>query len=156
MSRKKVQTQTILIRSDLQKKLASSLVEGIQVDSEHPVEVRISERSLKRNNQQNALLWAVLGDIARDVKVEYGEGKERRYSAEIWHEYFKREFLPEDESFGHTRYQYRKWDYTPNGDRILVGSTTDLTVFGFTQYIEQIFAFGAEKGVRFMYSGGLA
>jgi hypothetical protein len=31
----------------------------------------------------------------------------------------------------------------------LVGSTTDLTVYGFSQYLEQVTAHGASLGVQF-------
>lgn len=44
---------------------------------------------------------------------------------------------------------YQKWDYLPNGDRILKASTTDLTTKGFSEYIEQIYAFASIEGVMF-------
>lgn len=44
---------------------------------------------------------------------------------------------------------YKKWDYMPNGERVLVGSTTDLSKYGFGQYLEQIYANGASLGVMF-------
>lgn len=33
--------------------------------------------------------------------------------------------------------------------RVLAGSTKNLTVKGFSEYLEQIYAFGAEQGVEF-------
>ena len=40
--------------------------------------------------------------------------------------------------------------YDPAGERVLIGSTTQLTTLGMSRYIEQIEAYGAsELGVRF-------
>lgn len=73
----------------------------------------------------------------------------RTYDKEVWHEYFKREFLPEQSDGELTKEGYLKWAFLPNGDRVLKGSTTDLTVKGFARYLEQVYAFGAQHGVQF-------
>ena len=44
---------------------------------------------------------------------------------------------------------YRKYEETPDGKRILIGSTQKLTKHGFSLYMEQIYAYGADLGVRF-------
>ena len=44
---------------------------------------------------------------------------------------------------------YVKWKINADGDRYLKGSTTKLTKHGFSVYLEQIYAFGAELGVQF-------
>jgi len=44
---------------------------------------------------------------------------------------------------------YQKWAYDPSGDRVLIGSSTQLTVRGFSAYIEAIMAFAANMGVEF-------
>jgi hypothetical protein len=71
---------------------------------------------------------------------------------------FKSEFLFEEDAADlhelvKDPFKWKKWDYTPNGDRILVGSTTDLTVKGFSQYLEQVHAFGSSLGVMFHVRG---
>ena len=44
---------------------------------------------------------------------------------------------------------YIKWDVDPLGERVLVGSTTQLTVRGYSDYLEQVHVLGAEMGVQF-------
>ena len=39
--------------------------------------------------------------------------------------------------------------FDPIGNKILVGSTGDLTIKGFAEYLEQVMAFGANIGVQF-------
>lgn len=98
-----------------------------------------------RNNNQNALMWAgPLRDISEQV---WPDGVQ--YSAETWHEHFKREFLPEHADTELTKEGYQKWVYLPSGERILKASTGDLTTKGFSLYLEQIYAFGSQHGVRF-------
>jgi hypothetical protein len=118
---------------------------GVPLDEHRPLQFIVREQEVSRNKSQNALMWAgPLSDIEQQLLV----GK-RRYSAEVWHHQFKIEFLPEEAIPGKTKDTYRKWDYTPSGERFLVGSTSDLLVDGFTDYLEQIYAFGAEHGVEF-------
>ena len=66
--------------------------------------------------------------------------------------HFKELFLPE--TFQSAEHQaeiakegYRKYDTSPGGKRILVGSTTELTIKGFAIYLQQVEAFGANLGV---------
>ena len=44
---------------------------------------------------------------------------------------------------------YKKWGITPVGDRVLIGSTTQLTVRGMSEYLSQVYAYGASIGVQF-------
>ena len=60
----------------------------------------------------------------------------------------KQKFLPEEAS-DETVDGYVKWDFLPNGNRYLKGSTTQLTKKGFAAYLEKIYAFGAQHGVQF-------
>jgi hypothetical protein len=73
----------------------------------------------------------------------------RQYSALIWHEYFKEKFLPDFPDPKLVKEGYRKYEETPDGKRVLVGSTSKLTKLGFSNYMEQIYAYGADLGVRF-------
>ena len=125
-----------------------ALVRNLPVDAAYPIEVVLREEKRKRNVDQNALYWAgPLRDIAEQAWVSG-----QQYRAEVWHEFFKREFLPENEC-EMTRDGYRKWAYLPDGPRVLIGSTTHLTVKGMSEYVEQVYAYGASLGVQFTECG---
>lgn len=129
--------------------LLAAVVRNLPVDPIKPLEVIIREEKRARKLDQNALMWSgPLRDIAEQAWVH---GKQFR--AEVWHEYFKQLSLPDENAFGfqpdHVKDGYRKWDYLPTGARVLVGSTTQLTVKGFAHYLEQIYSAGANLGVRF-------
>lgn len=114
------------------------------------VEGVIREPVRARKLDQNALMWVgPLKDLAEQAWVQG-----RTYSPEVWHEHMKRTYLPEDDDPELSRLvknpeTWRKWDITPGGERVLAGSTTDLTVYGMSQYLEQLYAFGAGLGVMF-------
>ena len=126
-----------------------ALIENIPVDAVRPLEVVIREEKRKRSLDQNALYWAgPLRDIAEQAWVQG-----RQYSADVWHEHFKREFLPDpdraDCDQSHVKDGFRKWCTTPGGLSVLLGSTTGLTVRGMASYLEQVYAYGASLGVQF-------
>jgi len=102
-------------------------------------------KSARRSPDQNALMWA--GPL-RDIEQQGYLGG-RTFRADVWHEYFKREYLPEEFDPEQCKEGYRKWDHTPKGERVLVGSTTDLTVRGFARYLKQVEAYAqVELGVQ--------
>ena len=143
--RPKFQTRQVFLRTEQQRALVTALLPNLPLDEENPLEVVIRERVKARGLDQNALMWAgPLADIAAQAWVNG-----RQFSAEVWHEHFKREHLPEEFDPELTKEGYRKWDYTPAGERVLIGSTTQLTKRGFSQYLEQIEADGAGMGVMF-------
>lgn len=86
-----------------------------------------------RNSEQNALLWALLGDVSRQVDW-YG----KRLDSESWKHIF---------SSG-----LRKLDVVPNLDGtgfVALGlSTSRMGKREFSDLIELIRAFGAERGVE--------
>lgn len=115
---------------------------------EYSLEVVIREVGKARKPDQNALMWAgPLRDIERQA---WANG--RQYSAEVWHEYFKQQHLPEandprlDELVKKPE-TYKKWDFLPSGERVCVGSTTDLTVLGFSVYLTALQAEASQMGV---------
>jgi len=115
------------------------------MDPLRPLQVVIREEPKKRKSDQNALMFAgPLRDISEQAWLD-----SRQFSIEIWHEYFKRQLLPETYDAELCLESYSKWAVDPAGDRVLVGSTTQLTVAGMARYIEQIHAFGANLGVQF-------
>lgn len=148
-TRQKFQTRTIYLRSVVQVESLITLIPNLPLDEENPLEVVIRERVKSRGMDQNALMWAgPLADIAEQAWVGG-----RQFSSEVWHEHFKRKYLPEEYDEELTNEGYMKWDYTPAGERVLIGSTTQLTKRGFSQYLQQVEAEGTEIGVMFTSKG---
>jgi len=146
MARQQFQQRRILLRGQEQIALAIGLLANVPLDPIKPIELIVREQVKARKLDQNALLWAgPLKDIAEQCWIE-----QRQHSAMVWHEYFKKQFLPDTYDPELCKSEaYIKWDYDPSGDPVLVGSSTDLTVKGFATYLEQIYAFGAHMGVEF-------
>ncbi|CUJ70041.1 MULTISPECIES: recombination protein NinB [Achromobacter] len=137
--------RTFLLIGASQQAAAQTFLANLPLDADEPLEVVVRERVKPRKMSQNALMWVgPLADIAEQAWL-LGQ----RFPAESWHEQFKRDFLPEEFDSELCLEGYRKWEYTPRGDRVLVGSTTMLTVKGMAQYLTQVEAAGAELGVEF-------
>lgn len=137
--------RVIVLRGEEQRERALALLRNVPVDAEKPLQIVVDEYKPPRKADQNALMWAgPLRDIAEQAWLEG-----RKYSAESWHELLKQELLPEEFDPVLCRDGYQKWTITPKGDRALVGTTTKLTVKGFAQYLEAVYAFGASLGVNF-------
>ena len=93
----------------------------------------LTARLKKRTPEQNRRYWGrgVLAQIAEQATVN---GK--LYSAEVWHEQFKRMFIGFDE--------------LPNG-QIIGKSSTGLTTAEFCDFCTQVEAYAAQElGVRFV------
>lgn len=151
MSRAPISPRSFLLRSNAQVNALQALIPRLPLDDERPIEVLIREKPIQRTPSQNALMW--VGPLKDMQEQGFHEG--RQYSDEMWHYVFKVMYLPEDddpELSVLVKDGYKKWDYAPNGDRLLVGSTTQLTKKGFSQYIEQMYAHGASMGVMFRSS----
>jgi hypothetical protein len=145
MKREKYPTRTIVLVGSMQKDTARILLEQAPIDMHKPLELVIREQQKERKLDQNSLMWvSQLADISAQAYVNG-----RTYSAELWHEFFKREYLPDEYDPELCKEGYRKWDYSPGGERVLIGSTTELTIKGFAQYLTQIEAHGASLGVMF-------
>lgn len=89
-------------------------------------------KRMKRTSRQNRRYWGrgVLAQIAEQATVN---GK--LYSAEVWHEQFKRQFIGFDE--------------LPNG-QIVGKSSTDLTTAEFSLFCDQVEAYAVtDLGVMF-------
>lgn len=139
-------TRKIRLVGEMQREALIALARNLPIDPQKPLEAVIREEVKARKPDQLALMWAgPLKDIAEQAYVNG-----RTFSPEVWHEHFKAEYLPEEYDPELCKSEdYRKWDYSPSGRRILVGSTGDLTVKGMSLYIEQVHAFGAGLGVIF-------
>lgn len=144
-SRPKFEQRRILLRTAEQVERAIALLRHVPVDAARPLELLVREEVKARKPSQNDLMWAgPLKDIAEQAWVE-----NRQYSDKVWHEFLKEQFLPDEFDPEQCKEGYQKWGEKPNGDRILVGSTTELTIKGFANYLEQVYAFGANLGVEF-------
>lgn len=145
-TREKYGQRTFLLRDKDIVERIKVVLDNAPIDPLRPLQLVLREEVKARKPDQNALMFA--GPI-RDISEQaWFDG--RQFSAEILHEWFKREFLPEEyDPELCVSETYRKWDYDPSGNRVLVGSTKDLTVYGFSQHLEQVFAFGASMGVEF-------
>jgi hypothetical protein len=103
--------------------LKTNWVEMAQVGK--PLQVTISEYKSKRSVEQNKRYWAILNEIAEQAFVG---GKQ--FSAEAWHELFKRQFIGCEE--------------LPNGQMNGI-STTILSVSEFGDYMTKIERYAAEE-----------
>jgi hypothetical protein len=146
--RQKLQTVTIRLVGEAQRHVAHLRLANLPADPEHPIEIIFREEKKARSLDANARMWAgPLKDISEQAWLH-----RRQFSDEVWHHYFKEKYLPEenDPDFDlWTKDGYRKWDFGPNGDKILVGSTKQLTRHGFSNYLMMIEAEGASLGVMF-------
>ena len=146
--RQKFQTCKIRLVGSQQLNSALARLQHVPIDPEKPLEVIIREEVKTRGLDANARMWAgPLKDIAEQAYIEG-----RAYSAEVWHEYFKKEYLPDAFDAELTKDGYQKWAVAPDGERVLIGSTTQLTVKGYAIYLTQVEAFGAGLGVQFSVS----
>ena len=92
---------------------------------ETPLTVTVAEYKARRTSAQNALLWAVLTEIAVAVKVG---GKEQE--VEVWHEWAKQKFIGIEEVT------------LPDGTNIVRGlSTSRLNVADFSLMIDRLIAY---------------
>ncbi len=145
MSRQRYATRTFLVSSEQVRGNLLNAVRNMPIDPVKPLQVLVREEVKARKLDQQALLFAgPMRDIAEQA---WFDG--RQHSVEVLHEYLKRELLPEEFDPELCTERYRKWDVDPSGNRILVGSTKQLTVKGYSQYLEGVFAFGASLGVQF-------
>lgn len=136
--------QTHILNNEYAKRILIKAIDKIELDGSIVVEIK--KHVKKRTNQQNSLAWAgMLNDFSMQVVIDG-----RKFLPETWHEQLKRNFLPEGYDEELTLKGYQKWDLLPDGSMKLVGSTTQLTTKGFSQYMEACYAYGAgEFGVRF-------
>ena len=148
-NRPAMQPRKFILRDEKVLNSLMLMLPNLPIDPIQPIEVMVREEVKARKPDQQALMFAgPLRDISEQA---WFEG--RQYSVEVLHEYCKRQFLPEDFDPEQCLEGFTKWDIDPSGERILVGSTKQLTVKGYSNYLEQVFAFGAALGVQFSAKG---
>ncbi len=143
-----MKTRVIVLDSVKKRDALITTIMNLPLDGSLEGAIRLHQE--KRSNPQNNTMWLRLGEIAEQAWI-LGV----RYSDETWHEQYKREYLPDetkpdfDPSHVKSPENWRKWGYLPNGERVLLGSTTGLSKKGFSIYLTQIEAHGAGMGVLF-------
>lgn len=144
MTPDKYPTRTINLIGQAQKDIAKAAIDHAPCG----VQMVLREQPKVRTPDQNSAMWS--GPL-RDIEQQaYVDGK--TYSAQVWHNTFKRLYLPEEFDPELCLDGYKKWDFDRDGERVLVGSTKMLTKKGFHQYLEQVLADGAGMGVMFSAS----
>ena len=139
--------RTIYIIDEMARTMAINCIRNLPIGG---LDVIIRPHKKLRTLSQNGLMWAsALSDISTQA---WFNGKQ--FSANVWHEYLKEQFMPENNDpdlslLVKDPTTYVKWVDTPDGNRKCIASTTKLTKRGFSDYIEQVYAFGAELGVKF-------
>jgi hypothetical protein len=112
-----------------------------------PFEIVLRPLKAKRSGDQNRRYWALLRDVAATVWVDmptnpgdrHSEWAKRQCSQEVWHLYFRREFIGSED----TR--------MPDGERIQVPiSTTTLSVEDMGRYMDEISRWCTEQGFPVM------
>jgi len=139
-----VPKRTFFLREERNRDTLLGLIRNLPLSEDKPMQVTVEPYKRPRKLDQNALLWKLLTEISEQLFIEG-----RQFSAETLHHYFKVQFLPEEFNYEECLAGYEKWSYDPSGDRVLIGSSTQLTVRGFSSYIEAITAFAANMGVEF-------
>jgi len=123
--------QTIILRSDTQRDFAKRLID------QAPVDAVVNIKPATRTNDQNALLWSLLSDLAR------ARPQGRVHTTDVWKSLamamcgFPSSYEPSLDGNG----------VVPLGFR-----SSRLTKVQMSDMIEAIYAYGAEHGVQ--WSGG--
>lgn len=139
------QKRTIYLRGPDQVQTLLNLIPNLPLDADRPLQITIEEfRPARKLSQQAYLFAGPLKDISEQAWLN---GKQ--YSVDVWAHYFKVQLLPEEFDSVLCKDSYQKWRYDPAGNRVLTGSTTELTVKGMADYITAILAFGGSLGVQF-------
>ena len=145
MNRAQFDKRVLILRTEEIRERAIAMLRNLPVDAESPLQVTVDVYRAPRKKSQSDLMWA--GPLADMEQQAYVDGK--RFRAAVWHEWAKENFLPEEFDPEQCREGYAKWEEGPDGKRKLVGSTTMLTKYGMSVYLEQLFAAGANLGVQF-------
>lgn len=121
--------QQILIDDERARGYALGIIKAMAIGE--PMLVTVEQYREKRRLAANRRYWAILQDIAEQVKPS-GQA----YGADTWHRYFAAKYLGVNEI------------KLPNGKVLFEPvSTTTLTVEEFHEYTTKIEAFVAERGV---------
>lgn len=151
--REKFTTRSFVLINESVRDNALSALKNTPIDQMRPLLMTIGEIPKARTPDQNSAYHA---GIVRPMADQAWVGQ-KKYSEVIWHEQFKREYLPDENLLSQEELAkrvknpatYVKWATDMRGELICVGSTTDLTKFGMGEYCDMCTAFGAALGVHF-------
>ena len=115
-----------MILTKFNRELAHQMVDS--APDGHVIELRPPKRSL----EQNRYYWAVLTDISEQVVPG------RAYEPSIWHEYLRALFLPE-----------RMIELPDGSVKMIEGSTAELKLNEFSEYLEKVIKWALEHEVKF-------
>jgi len=148
-----VTERTIKLMNESIRDNAVKQVQNLPCDGS--IEICIRPVTKTRSESQNKRHWAaVMKDISDQA---YVGGKQ--FSVEIWHSFLKAKFLPSPECedialLVKNPEKYQLFADMPDGSVKCVGSTTQLTVRGFSEYMESVQAWAVtECGVMFSAKG---
>jgi hypothetical protein len=123
--------QTVVLKDEFSAKRLWHILKAWKeyADQKQPLEIIITVWKAKRRPVQNRKYWACLNELAESAWLD---GKQ--YSADVWHEHFKRTFIGCEEM--------------PDGSQVGI-STTTLSVSDFADYLNRIMAYAvSELGVE--------
>lgn len=142
MTRQPFAKRPFVLRSEAVRDSLIAVIRNLPIDESKPLQVVVSEETKQRGLDANAYYWVRAGEIADQAWLEG-----RQYSAEIWHEYFRRNVMADEITLkdGTVR---SKWIELPDGSLTVV-STTQLERKCFATYVTMVEAFGASLGVRY-------
>ena len=115
-----------MILTKFNRELAHQMVDS--APDGHVIELRPPKRSL----EQNRYYWAILTDISEQVVPG------RAYEPSIWHEYLRALFLPE-----------RMIELPDGSVKMIEGSTAELKLNEFSEYLEKVIKWALEHEVKF-------
>ena len=134
--------KTFVLRGEEQWNLLAAFVKAnaaAMVEQGTPLAVRVYEYASKASDEQRALIWVVMAQVADQAWIGG-----RQFDAETLHEHAKRLLLPEETAKGK-----KKWCVLPNGERALAIGTEDLDRKEKTAYIDALMAWAAaELGIN--------
>lgn len=124
--------RVIVIDTEERKMRALEAIRNVAISELSPQCVRIGPYEHTRSAEQNRRYWSMLQDIAEQCAPE---GK--WYARELWHEHFKRSYLPHK-------------DVTlPSGQVVAMPvSSAGLTAAEFSRLIDQVMAWAIEHDVQ--------
>lgn len=151
--RPKFTTRSLVLINESVLANALLVLKNTPIDPMRPLLVTIGEQPKVRTPDQNSAYHAGIVRPMADQAWVRG----LKYSEVIWHEQFKREYLPDENLLSPEELAkrvknpatYVKWATDMRVELICVGSTTDLTKFGMREYCVQCTAFGSSLGVHF-------
>ena len=149
MERAEYKRPPIYLRTQTQVDLAIAAIKHAPLDEQNPLEVIIREQVKGRKQSQNAAMWAgIHSDFAAQAWVNG-----RQFDAETWHEYFKKQFLPEAhdprlDKLVKDPASWEKWREDIDGELRCVGSTTKLSKKGMAEFMRAVEGLAMEYGVQ--------